>query len=154
MTHKGMVHALHEAWRVLKPNGLMIDLRPAPVHRRVAVARAGRHRPLGAMREKFDDDLAADRAVAHVVRDGLFNADVRIRFGCNRTMDSLDEFQEWIDEFVQLGNLSPHTWLVRRVERALNVKGSKPKIVVSGPLVLRVLRKSEAGGKRARARKA
>ena len=136
-----MVHALHEAKRVLKPDGILIDLRPAPVHRRVGVSHAGRYQPLGAMREKFDDDRAANRAVAEVVGEGLFKAEGRSRFGCTRIMDSLDEFQEWIDEFVKLAELPPHDWLVQRVERALNAKGGKPQIVMSGPLVLRVLRK-------------
>lgn len=137
-----MVHALSEAQRVLKPDGILIDLRPAAVHRRVGVADAGRYQPLGAMREKFDDDHAANRAVADVVRKGLFKAEGHSRFACSRVMDSLDEFQDWIDEFVKLAKVPSHDWLVRRVERALEVKRGRLKIVVSGPLVLRVLRKA------------
>jgi len=148
-----MVHALREAQRVLKLNGILVDLRPAAVHRRVGVAHADLYQPLGRMREKFDDDRAADRAVADVVHEGLFKAEGRRRFTCNRIMDSLDEFREWIIEFVTLDKLPSHDWLVERVERALNVKRGKPRIVVSGPLVLRVLRKQEAGGKRARSGK-
>lgn len=148
-----MVHALHEAQRVLKPNGLLLDLRPAAEHRRVGVAHANRHRPLGRMREKFDDDRAADRAIAHVMREGLFKAGGRGRFVCNRVMDSLDEFRDWIAEFVTLSKSASHDWLIQRVEQALNTKGGNTKIVVSGPLVLRVLRKPDAGSKRARSRK-
>lgn len=105
------------------------------------------------MREKFDDDRAADRAIAQVRREGLFKAEGRTRFDCNRVMDSLDEFRDWIAEFVTLGKLSSHDWLVQRVEGARNLKGGKTKIVVRGPLVLRVLRKPDAGSKRARSRK-
>lgn len=145
-----MVHALHEAQRVLRPNGLLVDLRPAAVHRRVGVTQADLYRPLGVMREKFDDDRAADRAVTQVEREGRFKAEGRTRFACHRIMDSLDEFQEWLAEFVNLGKLPSHDWLVQRVERALDVTGGKTGIVVSGPLVLRVLRKQEAGGTQAR----
>ena len=139
-----MVHALHEARRVLRPDGLLVDLRPVAVHRRVGVMQAERYRPLGVMRETFDNDRAADRAVTEVEREGLFKAEGRTVFDCNRTMDSLDEFQEWLADFVKLGQQPSHDWLVRRVKRALDVTGGKPRVVVSGPLVLRVLRKQEA----------
>src|SRR5262245_8121050 len=138
-----MVHALHEARRVLRPSGLLIDVRPAAMHRRVGVMQAERYRPLGVMRETFDNDRAADRAVTEVEREGLFKAERRTVFPCNRTMDSLDEFQEWLADLVKLGKQPSHAWLARRVKRALDVTGGKARVVVSGPLVLRVLRKQE-----------
>jgi hypothetical protein len=136
-----MVHALYEAHRVLKPNGILVDLRPAAAHRRVGVTQADGYRLLWVMRETFDDDRAADRAVKEVISEGRFKAEGRTRFACYRIMDSLVEFQEWLIDFVKLGKLPSHDWLVQRVERALEVTGGKTRIVVSGPLVLRVLRK-------------
>ena len=136
-----MVHALHEAHRVLRLDGVLIDLRPAAVHRQVGIEKAGQYQLLGVMHERFDDDYAANRAVAAVMRQGLFKADGRIRFECSRTMDNLVEFRTWLDEFVSLGKLPSHTWLVRRIAQALPVKHAKTKIVVRGPLDLRVLRK-------------
>ena len=138
-----MVHALHEAQRVLRPNGLLVDLRPAAVHRHVGVTQAGRYRPLGVMRELFDNDRAADRAVTQVEREGWFKREGRTQFACYRIMDSLEEFQEWLVDFTNLSRLPAHDWLVQRVERALDVRGGKARIVVNGPLVLRVLRKQE-----------
>ena len=140
-----MVHALHEARRVLKPNGLLVDLRPAAVHRRVGIRHAGRYQRLGTMRERFDDDYAANRAVDQVVRQGLFEAEKPIRFEVRRIMDTLDEFRAWTDEFVSLGKFRSHDWLVQRVEQALHPEHGNTKIVVSGPLDLRVLRKRAAG---------
>jgi len=140
-----MVHALHEARRVLKPGGVLIDLRPAAVHRQVGVIRAGQSQRLGAMREKFDDDYAANRAVAEVVRQGLFKLERRIRFDCRRTMDSLAEFRAWLDEFVTLDKLPSHNWLIERVSQALHEDGGKAKIVITGPLDLGVLKKRELG---------
>ena len=145
-----MVHALHEAQRVLRPEGLLIDLRPAAVHRQVGITQADSYRPLGVMRETFDADRAADRAVTQVESEGRLKAEGRTVFPCNRIMDSLDEFREWLADFVKLGKLPSHEWLVRRVERALDVAGGKARIVVSGPLVLRVLRKREATARRKR----
>ena len=95
-----MVHALLEAHRVLKTKGLLIDLRPASVHRRVGVTQGDGYQLLWVMREKFDDDRAADRAVKEVENEGWFKAERRTRFACYRIMDSLDEFQEWLADFV------------------------------------------------------
>jgi hypothetical protein len=144
MSHTGMVHALREARRVLKPGGVVIDLRPAMVHRRVKVMRAGRAEPMGVMRERFDDDRAANRAVARVVDQRLFKLEGRQRLPLDRRMDGLDDFRDWVDDFISRGNkLPPHDWLIARVARAL---GQAPQrrgsVVVYGPLDLRVLRKT------------
>jgi len=138
-----MVHALHEVHRVLKPDGILVDLRPAAVHRRVGVVCKGSYRQLGSMREKFDDDLAANRAVAQILLEGLFITEWRRRFDCQRLMATMDEFRAWIDEFVQLSSLPSHDWLIEEVEHALEQACGKTEIVVRGPLVMRVLRKME-----------
>jgi hypothetical protein len=57
-----MVHALYEAQRVLHPNGIILDLRPAPVHRRVGIQSEAGYREVGVMRENLEDDYAANRA--------------------------------------------------------------------------------------------
>src|SRR5262245_3115769 len=138
-----MVHALHEAQRVLRPNGLLVDLRPATAHRRVGLTQAGRYRQLGIMREKFDNDRAADRAVTEVQREGWFKGEGRTRFACVRMLDILEDFQEGLAEFTKLGKLPSHEWLVQRVKRALDATDGAARIVVTGPLVLRLLRKQE-----------
>lgn len=57
------MHALTEARRVLAGDGLLIDLRPSAVHRKVHAVLRKDTRLLGVMRERFDDERAADRAV-------------------------------------------------------------------------------------------
>jgi len=141
-----MVHALTEAHRVLKPDGILVDLRPAATHRRVGVVCNGIFRELGSTREKFNDDWAANRAVAEVLHTGLFRTEWSRRFDCRRVMDTMDEFRAWIDEIVQLNNLPPHDWLIEEVESAFNASSGKTNIVARGPLVMRVLRKLEVGG--------
>jgi hypothetical protein len=137
-----MVHALHEAQRVLQPNGILFDLRPAPVHRRVGIQSAAGVQEIGAMREDLTDDYAANRAVKQVLREGLFKSETFTQFNCNRVIDSLQEFQTWLLEFTTLGRerSTAHDWLSERVERAYHVIPGRKKIIVHSPLMLRRLR--------------
>ena len=77
-----MVDALHEAHRVLRPGGVVADIRPEldpgdPRRRciRAEVRWDGQSAPAGIMRESMEyipEYVGADRAVARVLRDGLF----------------------------------------------------------------------------------
>lgn len=136
------MHALLEIHRVLRPGGVLIDLRPSAVHRHVGVERAGRYRRLAVMRERFHEERAADRAVAAVVRLGYFAAGSRTRFPCRRIMDTMSEFQAFLDESVVPGKWPPHVWLIRRLAPHLRVRGVRTRIEVRGPIDLRVLRKA------------
>ncbi len=69
------------------------------------------------MRENFDDDLAADRAVAQVLRDGSFKIEKRIKFNCNRVMDSFNEFKDWLTEFVTTDEQASNDRLLEKVKR-------------------------------------
>jgi len=139
-----MVHALREARRVLKPGGVAIDLRPAMVHRRVQVRRAGQAQLVGVLRENFDDDRAANRAVAQVVGQRLFKPEGRQRLPLDRVMDGLPDFNAWLADFISRGKKLPaHDWLIARLTHALNgAPHRRGSVVVSGPLDLRLLRKT------------
>lgn len=73
-----MVDALHEARRVLRPEGLLVDARPdSRVHARLE----HEGRVVGVIRTQAGargDDLASDRGVARVKRDRVFR---RVRAG-------------------------------------------------------------------------
>ena len=139
-----MVHALLETHRVLKRDGLLLDLRPDAVHRRVGITEDGDYRLLWRMREGFEDDHAADRAVEQVTSDGYFRAEGRTRFPCFRVMDTIGEFQEWLLDFVTRNEHESHDWLVERLEKRLDASPAKTRIVVSAPLVMRVIRKLDS----------
>ena len=135
-----MVHALREAHRVLKPDGLLLDLRPGVVHRRVGIEVDSQHKQLAIMTESLKDDYAANRAVAEIIREGLFKTVSRIQFNCNRTM-ALTDFSSWLADFPTDRDARPER-LIRIVERAFEeVNGKRKKIVVKGPLILKVLKK-------------
>jgi hypothetical protein len=133
---------------VLRAEGVLIDLRPASIHRLVGLQTAGRFRRLAVMREKFAEERAADRAVAKVVRHGLFKADARRRFPCVRSMDTLREFEEWLENAIRLSKWPRHDWLVTRLAGRLERARAATKIVVRGPMDLRVLRKMRPNKKK------
>lgn len=143
-----MVHALCEARRVLKPNSLLVDLRPAIEHNHVGILCAGQYKELARTRERFDLDRAANRAVAHVLAKGLFHQEWRAQFGCDWVFATLGAFREWLSEFVQSGGLPSYDWLVQRMDNATSGRRGEIEIVARTPLVMRVLRK-EPGAHRA-----
>jgi len=134
-----MVHALREANRVLKPGGLLLDLRPGAVHRRVGIDVDGQYEQLVIMSEKLDDDYTANRAVAEVMQKGIFKPISRIQVNCNRKM-ALKDFKGWLDDFPSDRQAAKER-LIQIVTNAYKSRKEKKQIVVKGPLVLKVLRK-------------
>jgi len=117
-----------------------LDLRPAIVHRRVGIQSAEGFQEIGALRESFEDDYLANRAVKQVMREGLFKSEKYVEFNCNRVMDGLKEFRAWISEFTTLGHMPSQDRLLKQVDQAWHETSGKKKIVVSAPLMLRRLK--------------
>jgi hypothetical protein len=134
-----MVHALRKAHRVLKTDGLLLDLRPGPVHRRIGIEVDGEYQQLAIMQESLADDYAANRAVVHVIRESWFKPLSLIQVDCNRTM-VLKDFESWLADFPS-DRGAPQQRLIQAVTRAYAAKGKGKRIVVKGPLVLKILRK-------------
>lgn len=139
-----MVHALRQARRVLKSDGYLLDLRPAPVHRHVGLESAGSYHELAVMEEGFVDDYKANEAVEQMVDTGLLKLSTRIRFDCTRRMDRFIDFQRWLDEYIRLTKVQRPERLVEKIKDGLRIAAShdgKIRIVVLGPVDLRVLLK-------------
>ena len=138
-----MVHALKEAHRVLTPGGTLIDLRPAPAHRRIGLGEGRRWRLVGPLHEILDDDYAADAAMVQLVRERYLRREKNMRFRIDRVMDTMDDIREFIDEFDQRRNLPTHAPLLEQLELRRARLRKPAKITVRGPMKLGVLRKLE-----------
>jgi hypothetical protein len=100
-----MVDALGEIHRVLAPGGILVDARPDS---RV-LAYAERRKPRGfqrfgvvkTSRLEVANDQASDRAIAQVVRDGLFKRRRRGRFWHLVPFGSLAELRKYLSEHLR-----------------------------------------------------
>jgi len=100
-----MVDALGEVHRVLAPGGILVDARPDS---RVP-AYAKRRKPRGfqrfgvvkTSRPELANDRASDRAIAHVVREGLFKRRRRGRFWHLVPFSSLAELRNYLSEHLR-----------------------------------------------------
>ena len=137
-----MVHALRQARRVVKHGGYLLDLRPAPIHRHVGIENGGSRQHLAVMKENFGDDYAANQAVKELVTAGELVMKRRIRFDCTRRMDRFHDFKVWLDEYVRLGKIRSQEFLLHSVQEMLKSLSGKARIVVRGPVDLRVLVKN------------
>ena len=69
-----MVHALEEAWRVLAPSGVMIDLRPLCLEAPLDIFFEEEKEFAGMvdMSPEIDAEIAADRAIEVALSEGFF----------------------------------------------------------------------------------
>ncbi len=139
-----MVHALTEAHRVLKADGILVDLRPAPAHRQIGIGAGRSWQLVATLQEQLDDDYAANAAIAKVVSLGLFRPEQRKHFVLDRVMDSVDELRDFIADFDSRRELPSQMPLVDRLERRYNRKRKPGKVAVRGPMHLGVLTKIAA----------
>jgi SAM-dependent methyltransferase len=101
MEHEGMVHALDEIRRVLKPNGILIDLRPVEDHWLVEVASMQEIKVIGNltdMPEGIADDEAAFRAMREVESHGWFMKEREEEFVFFYYWNTPSEMKEFMEE--------------------------------------------------------
>jgi hypothetical protein len=88
-----MVHALQEIWRVLLPNGHLIDLRPRATNWPLEVVADGQVLFAGNVDNApfVPDDRAAEQAIQRTVRGGLYSLEQKALFDCATYWDTLDD---------------------------------------------------------------
>ena len=96
-----MVHALKEAYRVLIPQGIMIDVRPLSVDVPLEIIYKGGSESAGIidMSPDIDLDIAADRAIASVVKDRIFVESKVEFFDFAFNWKTLKDMQDYMEEF-------------------------------------------------------
>ncbi len=109
-----MVDALREIHRVLAPGGVLIDARPDSRVPAYAERRTGRRfQRFGLVktsREELATDRASDRAVDHIVGEGLFKPHRRGRYWHRVPFASLADLQEYLREHQRF--IHHATWTV------------------------------------------
>jgi hypothetical protein len=107
MEYGSMVHALEEVHRLLKPDGLMIDIHPAAEHSSIEIHRNGKSDLVGHLKvhQWCVDFEQADNALTEIVQRGMFTVEQKNIFDALTYYDSAEEMgaalKESIHKFVR-----------------------------------------------------
>jgi hypothetical protein len=97
MPHQGMVHALEEIHRLLRPAGCLIDIHPAPAPTLIEVHRGGTIRfSTQVPGQTFEDVQCADDALAQVIKKGLFAVEQAGQFDWRTYASSVAELRDHV----------------------------------------------------------
>lgn len=110
MQHESMVHALNEIHRTLKPNGILLDLRPLEDSWSVEVVSSAGWQVSGRLSDMpivMADDAAANQAMREVEARGWFIQKRMEEFSFFYYWDTPSEMKEFMetewDDFEKLG---------------------------------------------------
>ena len=99
MDHEGMVHALEEIRRLLKPDGVMVNILPVPEGYFIEVHHDGRILFAERKRETLSEDvLRAEAAIKQVLDRGLFVIDQKDEFDFRTYGSSMSEVRAYWEE--------------------------------------------------------
>jgi phosphoglycerate-specific signal transduction histidine kinase len=126
-----MVHALQQTYRILQPNGLLINIHDLPAPHVIEVLSAGTVHKIGWLRdsEDFENEISALNALARVVEDGYFDLEDERDFGYKIYVDDLTELQEYLLEFWETAILPDG--IIQRLEERIQEAGPSTNIVLA-----------------------
>ena len=114
-----MVDALHEVHRVLAPRGILVDARPdsrvLAVAEHVTPRGHGRIGTINTSSGELVNDRASDRAVARVVREGLFRRRRHGRFWHRVPFEDLAALTQYLREHLRFAHRA--TWTIDAAKR-------------------------------------
>jgi hypothetical protein len=128
-----MVHALKIAHKLLKPEGLLVNIHNLPVPHVIEIRTAGFIIKAGWLTDStdFESERLAFEALAKVVSEGIFLLEDERDFSYNVHPDDLHELQEWLAEWWETAVLPDKT--IQRVEDLIRQMGQTAKIVLKVP---------------------
>lgn len=132
-----MVHALHEAWRVLVPQGILIDLRPTctDVPLEILYKDGGESAGLVDLSPGRTHDQAADEAIDSVIREGIFKELKSEYFVFTNYWKSIEEMMvDWKDRWWEDANLSDEVLL--RASLIIKQHHSRARLRLRTPEIL------------------
>ncbi len=103
MAYGGMVHALEEIHRLLKPTGRLIDIHPVPVPSPVEIHQGGQIDVAGQLlvRQWYVDFQEADNALGEIVRRGRFAVERDVVFDSLTHYASAEELRTSVKESIE-----------------------------------------------------
>ena len=96
-----MVHALEEVWRVLVPEGILIDVRPLGEQWQIEVVSTNNIKETGRVMdlpEQVNGDIAANEAIKQAESRGWFRHDHEEFFPFFYSWDTPSEMEEFVEE--------------------------------------------------------
>jgi len=127
-----MVHALREIQRVLRPDGLLIDLRPFDDRWPVEVTSARETHQVGRLLDlefAITSDQAAERAIEQAAAEGRFIREEGEFFPFLYYWDTPNEMQEFIaEEWEEFNGLDQETMQAARSAWAIGDADSRVRI--------------------------
>ncbi len=136
-----MVHALHEASRVLKPNSCAIDLRPRAEHCRIGLRRDGILTTIGMTAESLQNYRAAEAAVTVAEERKLLRNAHSVEFSITTDFPSIEDLRAWLYDLDEDVPKAQSDKLVHEVELTQQTSLPRSEIVAAVPFVLIVLEK-------------
>lgn len=97
MRPEGMVHALEEIGRLLRPGGCLIDIHPTRTATKIEVHQSGIVVFSGSVPgQSFQDIQSAEDAMARTVREGLFAMEREAEFDWRTYAPSISELRDYV----------------------------------------------------------
>jgi hypothetical protein len=101
MEHESMVHALDEIRRTIKPNGILIDLRPVEANWSVEVSSSAGHQLAGRLNDMptgLEDDEAAFKAMREVESRKWYIKEKEEEFSFFYYWDTPSEMKDFMED--------------------------------------------------------
>jgi hypothetical protein len=141
MEYGGMVHALEEIRRLLKPTGALIDIHPVAESSPIEIHQGGKIELAGnlSVRQWCFDYQQADNALTEITQRGLFAVEHEFAFDSLTHYGSAAELRtslkESIDKFARnarsAGEEAPQVEvLAARAEELMQAAGSEAELIV------------------------